>query len=295
MKFINDIDIPTPVFKTIEQAAQSRPPLEDAAYSVTELLMPPQMLRLQRAMDATLEIPISRKMWAVLGKALHQLIAENDEEFSEHRVLRSIDGFTISGTIDWGECDRHVFRLNDWKMSSVWTYVLEPHHLRKEWIQQLNCYRYLFGLGRKQVCDELSIVCHFRDWRRSEQRRNPAEYPPKDIMKIDVPIWSDEDTLNFIRNRIVLHEMEVSEPCSKDETWLRGEKWAVMKDGRKTALRVLDTNAEAIHWMQDQKNSNELYIEHRPGEPIRCVQGYCDVAGVCPQHAKWMEEHDTET
>ena len=298
MIFENDIDLPIPVFETIADAAKDREKTEDADFSVTELLQPPQLRRLaQSKLAERLELPISRKMWAVLGKSLHELITLGSDEFSELQMHRRIGDYVISGTIDWGELDRYLYKLWDWKMSSVWTYILEPGHLRTDWVAQLNMYRWLFQCPmpafspRDQECDGLNVVCHFRDWRRSELKRKPQDYPPKDIMTIPVPIWPLDRTEAFIIERIQLHVAD-PRPCSDDETWTRGEKFAVMKDGRKTALRVLDSYDDAAKWMADQSYHNdELYIEHRPGVPIRCTEGYCDVAGICPQHKQWMEDH----
>jgi hypothetical protein len=59
-----------------------------------------------------------------------------------------------------------------------------------------------------------------------------------------------------------------------------------MKKGRKSALRVLDTEQEAKNWV-DNTGKGE-YIEHRKGKYTRC-EGYCSVAEFCPQLRREQE------
>ena len=69
-------------------------------------------------------------------------------------------------------------------------------------------------------------------------------------------------------------------PCSDEERWKRGEAWAVKKKGNKRAQRVFDNEASAGEFMKDKEN---LEIEHREGEYVRCKGDYCGVANFCSQ------------
>ena len=55
-----------------------------------------------------------------------------------------------------------------------------------------------------------------------------------------------------------------------------------MKQGRKNALRLLDSEQEAIDYLNDLIDPQKAYIEHREGSPKRCWS-YCNVRNFCPQ------------
>ena len=65
--------------------------------------------------------------------------------------------------------------------------------------------------------------------------------------------------------------------CTPEERFNSGDKFAVMKKGRKTALRVLDSMEDAKYWMA--ANGGD-YIETRRGEDRKC-QDYCSVCEFC--------------
>ena len=69
-------------------------------------------------------------------------------------------------------------------------------------------------------------------------------------------------------------------PCSDEERWLRASKWAVMKQGRKRAVKLYDNEREAQEHLNTLGGGHEL--EFRKGEPVRCLK-YCPVATFCPQ------------
>lgn len=66
------------------------------------------------------------------------------------------------------------------------------------------------------------------------------------VIKGGVIVWTDDDI----------------DPCTAEERWADGDKYAVMKNGRKTAVRVFDTQADADACAGELGNSH--YVEHRP-------------------------------
>jgi hypothetical protein len=60
--------------------------------------------------------------------------------------------------------------------------------------------------------------------------------------------------------------------CQPKERWDRPPKFAVKKETRKTAIRLLDNEDDAAQMAADLGKGH--YVEHRPGESIRC-QSYC--------------------
>ena len=67
-------------------------------------------------------------------------------------------------------------------------------------------------------------------------------------------------------------------PCLPEERWADPDKYAVMKEGRKTAVRVFDNeeNAKLLLKELDEKH----FIEHRPAVSRKCAD-YCLCKDFC--------------
>jgi hypothetical protein len=65
--------------------------------------------------------------------------------------------------------------------------------------------------------------------------------------------------------------------CSDEDIWAKPSKWAVMQRGRKTAVKLYDTEADASASL-----ASNQYVEYRPGIATRC-ESYCPVAQFCDQ------------
>ena len=99
-------------------------------------------------------------------------------------------------------------------------------------------------------------------------------------------MWTDDERQKFVEKRIREHQ-DAREgnwrPCTDDERWKKDDKYAVMKKGRVSALRVLNTYQEAVTWMVENEPKGTVTIEERPGEYTRCNE-YCSAAPFCQQH-----------
>jgi hypothetical protein len=97
-----------------------------------------------------------------------------------------------------------------------------------------------------------------------------------------------------LETRIILHEKTICvplfeiEPCSQTERWQDQDKWAVMKHGRKSAIRLLYGYTDAQNYIANEvkKDIDKHYIEKRPGLPKRCID-YCSVNKFCP----WFQQY----
>ena len=67
--------------------------------------------------------------------------------------------------------------------------------------------------------------------------------------------------------------------CTSEERWAKPDTYAVMKKGRKTALRLLPTEEQAKEYIGDQ----DFSVEFRKGVSTRC-EGYCEVSQFCNQY-----------
>ena len=71
--------------------------------------------------------------------------------------------------------------------------------------------------------------------------------------------------------------------CTAEERWERPIKYAVKKEGRKSALRVLDSLKDAENYMAEKKLFAKHFVETRQGESVRC-ESYCAVQPFCNQY-----------
>jgi hypothetical protein len=82
--------------------------------------------------------------------------------------------------------------------------------------------------------------------------------------------------------------------CTEEERWIRETKFAVKKEGRKTAIRLLDTEEEAKELLATLPPTAKGFIEIRKGEAIRCTGNYCGVSKWCSQYQSTLKESEDE-
>jgi hypothetical protein len=287
--YTNSCNFPEAIFRAITEDTKSTA----GRFSVTQLLSPPRIRRLLDLHDV--QVDVVERLWAILGKSMHALL-ERYAAGAETQLVAVLDGELISGTID--STDGNVLR--DWKMTSVFTGTSG----REEWAAQLNCYAWLqrhakwFVDGAKLRTienriepKELVATMIYRDWSmaRAQAANDGSSYPPSPVFSVILPMWEDAEVERFMLDRLNLHRaaLETSLPplCTDEERWHRPGSWAVMKAGRKSAVRVFPTQADALFFAENSAPvkgpKSSLTIEHRIGTDVRC-ESYCPVRGVCP-------------
>ena len=260
--------------------------------STTRLITPPRIRVLEAKHWENLTEDVADKIFALLGSSVHHVIerAVTDEDIAELRLFHEVNGWTLSGQFDLltskGE-------LIDFKVTSAWAALDALKNGKPEWEQQLNVLDYLSRhtdhslknyLGKTLKVKSLSIMAILRDWSKMKTMTS-KDYPKKQVVMIPVRQWSEEEQDNFVLARIKAHqEAEVGElpVCSAKERWRKDDKYAIMKDGRKTALRLLDTKDQVKQYLKDNKlvEGKGCTVVLRAGEDIRC-QSYCRVNSFC--------------
>ena len=260
--------------------------------STTRLITPPRIRVLEAKHWENLTEDVADKIFALLGSSVHHVIerAVTDEDIAELRLFHEVNGWTLSGQFDLltskGE-------LIDFKVTSAWAALDALKNGKAEWEQQLNVLDYLSRhtdhslknyLGKTLKVKSLSIMAILRDWSKMKTMTS-KDYPRKQVVMIPVRQWSEEEQDNFVLARIKAHqEAEVGElpVCSAKERWRKDDKYAIMKDGRKTALRLLDTKDQVKQYLKDNKlvEGKGCTVVLRAGEDIRC-QSYCRVNSFC--------------
>ena len=104
-------------------------------------------------------------------------------------------------------------------------------------------------------------------------------------------MWSMGEPQDYILKRIAAHDEQAAKPpvCTKEERWQRDAEYAVMKRGKKNALKKVNDldHAEAIA----SSFGPGYYVEERKVEPVRCLD-FCSVWQWCDfgiaAHEKWQ-------
>ena len=235
------------------------------------------------------------------GNAIHAAMEKaakkRDDSISEERLFCTHkSGYVYSGAIDLQIINPDgTITVIDFKSTSVWTLILNDMKPKEEWIQQVNGYGHLVENNKDATVSKLQIVVVLRDWKSSNKDEN---YPAAPIMLLDVPMWSAAKRENYINERIKVFQeakfrhLSTGELplCNESERWLRGEKWAVMKKGRKSAIRggLKKTEEEATELVNTLDSKH--YVEHRAGRNVRCEGNFCQVAEWCSQHQENLNE-----
>ena len=264
-------------------------------YSVTEIISPPRIQRLRREHFEEIEQDVSDMLWMLLGTALH-VVAERSEvsgHTNEERLSVGIDGIILSGAIDLQKDEADGITITDYKFTSAWALMND----KPEWEQQQNIYKYLVERVKKKPVKGLKICALIRDWSRRDAQ-NKADYPQAPIQVIDIPMWTFDRTEHFIKERVEMHrDSKVNADwgeelplCSDEERWVRQTTYAVKKDGRKTAIRVFDTQDEADALLKEMPEKDKGFIEIRKGEAVRCTGNFCGVSQWCSQFQNQKEQ-----
>ena len=293
MRITNKTDLPQAVVDAVTNDPYDR---GDCDISATSLVGPPQIRQLAEAHWDELEEDAGDRIWALLGQAVHTILERAaPSDVAEQRLFAECNGHTISGQVDHMGLKNKT--LTDYKVTSAWTAV---SGVKPEWICQLNVYAWLCRMNGIEI-ENLGIVAFYRDWSWSRAMQS-QDYPPSQVGQIPIVTWDQDFAQEYIEARLAKHFGEEYVPCTDEERWAKPEQWAVMKEGRKSALRVLESKSDAIGWAWDNGhlasyggNSEEgivdgtfkagYYLEERPREYTRCGR-YCLVSGFCPQYAK---------
>lgn len=282
MKITNRRNLPEAIRKACESHEHRR-----ADYSVTELLKDAQEIAYLKMLDPILEDDCADRMWAIFGTAVHKVLEEQETEGVKNEVYLTTEvlGKVVSGIAD--VIDTLKKKIVDYKTASVWKFKIKPCDF-SDWSNQLRAYLYLYYVVTGEMYQDAEIIAILRDWSQTEADRD-CEYPQSPVQVVKFHFTKEEilkvkdeweskigDVEMLIRQAITGHNIGV---CSDDSTWTTEPTYAVMKEGRKTALRVFKTKQEAEELAQTEKGA---YVEERKGEHKKCSR-YCLVArnGFC--------------
>lgn len=286
MKITNIHNLPEPLVKVLTHDDYTF----EGDISTTALISPPRIRQLKKRYRKLLVADVSDTIYPLIGKNAHYILQRigelMDNVIVEKRFKATFQDWVLSGQIDLLETDYGI--LSDYKITSVWS---ELDGVKPETEAQLNVNAMLVMLTKELVVTKLQAVNLLRDWSKFRTGEN---YPPCQARVHEVPFWRPNETLDYIGERILLHQQSEEQDsddlpyCTSQERWDKPTTYAVKKPKRKSAIRVLDTQEDAEKYIADKNLDDTHFIEVREGERTRC-EHYCIVAEFCNQFKEFKE------
>jgi hypothetical protein len=254
---------------------------EPNEYRVTSLLKGVRETILERRHDKEIERDVSDMVWLLFGTAVHGILEKHQEdgnELKEERIKVPFAGYVLSGQFDLYNDDTKI--VTDYKTASVWKIIFGDF---EDWRRQTLIYCYML----RQIGFDAQggqIVAFLKDHSKRDAKIK-ADYPPFPVQTVkftftDADFAECEEWLTARFAEIAAAEKLSDEDlpiCTPEERFNSGDKYAVMKKGRKTALRVLDSLEEAEKW-KAENGGDEIQV--RPGEDKKCAD-YCSACEFC--------------
>ena len=261
--------------------AESDYEYKDKQYSVTSLLRGTRETILLRRYHDDIVQDVSDMIWLLFGTAIHNILdhqEEDEHEFKEEYLKIKIGDYILSGRFDLYNAKTKT--ITDYKTCSVWKIIFGDF---EDWRQQLLIYAYMLkSIGFEVKNGEVIALMkdhskakakYDKDYPKLPVRRIKFRFSDSDFKEIKKWLYEKFDEI-AAAEKLADHELPV---CTPEERFNSGDKFAVMKKGRKRALRVLDSMKEAEAWKQ--LNGGD-FIETRLGENKKC-EDYCRVCEFC--------------
>lgn len=293
----NKFNLPAPLVEAVRNDGYSN----SGTLSVTTLLKPPQAVAIERAHAEELTEDASDRIWALLGQATHTILERAAATLGDEYLIEQRFHATLEGTKVSGQCDiihKPTKTVQDYKVTSAYAAKSAISEGKSEWTLQLSMLAALARRNGHEV-ERGQIVAILKDWSRrtaEEEARKAASfgaacsYPQANVILLDIPLMSNDETIAWMRERVLQFkaaEQGSPPPCTDEERWKQPGKFAVMKQGRKTALRLYDNELDANVHLSSAGPGH--YIDARPTKFNRC-EAYCGAAQWCPQHQAFLKE-----
>jgi len=291
MQITNNLNLPKGIVKAVTTEQHNKSEME---LSATTLLKGVKEIILTRRHWEEIVIDASDKMWAIFGTAVHALLeTEGDNEFSECDVKVPMpNGVSITGKIDNYNMETGV--ITDYKTASVWKVIMNDF---EDWRMQGLVYAWLLANNGFKV-SKCRFVAILKDQSKSKAKYDSA-YPQSPVFVYEFPVTVTDldEAKKYITERLENYLKFINEPddkippCTDKERWASETKYAVMKNGRKSAVRVFTTKPEAD--MKAAELGAGHYVEIRPGVSRKCAD-YCQCCDYCNFYNSFVKNQVNE-
>lgn len=276
MRVTNRLGLPAAFVNAVSVRRHNAP----GCYSATTLNKGAKEIVLTDRHFDELEADAADSVWAVWGTAVHALLeSQKDDNFHEEKFKVPVLNSYVTGQVDSYDMERGI--INDWKTASVWKVQLGDF---ADWRLQGLAYAWLLTKSGLAV-NKCRFVALLKDHSKTKAK-NDREYPQSPVYVYEFDVTPDDLAATERRITAKVAEIEAAykladdeiAECSAAERWADGEKWAVMKNGRKSAVKLFDSEADADAFAGEMGNSH--YVEHRPAVSRKCAD-YCQCKDFC--------------
>lgn len=276
MKVTNRLHLPEAFVNAVSVERHNKP----GQYSATTLNKGTKEIVLQERHWDEFEVDAADNVWAVFGTAVHAVLEKhNDGNFHEERFDVAVGDSRVTGVVDSYDMERGT--IADWKTASVYKVMKGDF---ADWHRQGMTYAWLLNQSGLDV-RRCRFIALLKDHSKGKAKFD-AGYPQSPVFVYEFEVTPEDLERAEARIRAKVAEIEAAEkmadddiaPCTAEERWCDGDKYAVMKNGRKTAVRVFDTLPDAENCAGELGNSH--YVEHRPAVSRKCAD-YCLCKDFC--------------
>ena len=276
MKVTNKLNLPAAFVNAVSVRRHNEPD----CFSATTLNKGAKEIILTDRHFEEIEIDAADSVWAVWGTAVHALLeSQPDNNFHEESFKVPVCNSFVTGQVD--SYDMEHATIFDWKTASVWKVQFADFG---DWYKQGMTYAWLLKQSGLEV-RHCVFIALLKDHSKTKAKTD-ASYPQSPVFKYEFDVTDEELAQTEARIIAKVREIEEAykqgdddiEPCSADERWADNEKWAVMKNGRKTAVKLFDNSADADAMAGEMGNA--YYVEHRPAVSRKCGE-YCACKDFC--------------
>ena len=253
---------------------------EQGTLSATTLLKGEKEIVLYDRHFDELEQDAADMVWASFGTALHLLMEkQNDDAFKEEFFETQVGEFKVTGRVDRYDLEHEI--LEDWKTASTWKVIYQDFD---DWKRQGLIYSWLMKQAGLTV-RKCRFVALLKDHSKTKAKTE-VSYPQKPVYVYEFGVTDAdlEEIGAFIKNKVqkVTNAYQQDDdsiaPCSESERWATAPKFAVMKEGRKSAVKLFDNKDDARAMLSSLDDKH--YLQERPGESKKCVD-YCPCRDFC--------------
>lgn len=284
MKVLNSMNLPQAFCNAVNLERYN----EKGCYSATTLLKGTTSTILTDRHFDEIEVDVADCVWQIWGTAVHKIFEDSGiDGLKEERFEVPVSHSKVTGRVDLFDEKNGI--LYDWKTASTFKITFNDF---SDWKKQGLIYAWLMKQNGIEV-KKCRFIALLKDHSKSKAKTD-SSYPQLPVYNYEFEVTETDlaEIENFITTRIA--ELEKAElipdeelpPCSEEERWHQKGKVAVMKEGRKTAIKLFDTKEEAE---QNMKALGGTYLEERKGCDRRCSE-YCNCNTFCPYYKKTMEQ-----
>jgi len=276
MIITNKLNLPVGLVKAVSTERHNA----DRCISATTLLQGVKQIVLTDRHWDDLADDVSDRVWAVFGSAVHSLLEhEGETDFTEQEMSFQIGDITITGRIDNYDMQNGI--ICDYKTASIWKVKFNDF---EDWYKQGMIYAWLLTKNGFKA-EKCRFIALLKDHSKIEAERD-HQYPPNPVFVYEYDITPERlaGIETFIRSKVDEYTWyldfpdDAIPPCNPAERWDKATKYAVKKEGRKTAIRVLDDQESADHLAAELGQGH--YVEVRLGESTKC-KNYCLCCEFC--------------